>query len=179
MRLHFNPRTLFRLAIPLILFSVVVFLGIYGAVQQDIRQSANDPQIQLAETGAATFSKNKVVMYPQPIDIAVSLDPFVMSFDKNGKAIYSSGTLDGKTPVVPTGVFTTTIQKGETRFTWEPKTGIRIAAVLVHSKNGYILSGRNIREVEKRESALGNEMLFGWLMSVVAIIGGSFVAAAL
>ncbi|HXS14600.1 MAG TPA: hypothetical protein VN711_00545 [Candidatus Saccharimonadales bacterium] len=179
MRHAFSPRKVIRLAIPLIIFSVVVFLGIYGAVQQDMRQSANDPQIQLAEDASATFSKNRVIMYPQPTDIAASLEPFVMSFDKNGKTIYSSGSLDGKTPVVPSGVFTTTAQKGETRFTWEPKTGVRIAAVVVWTKNGYILSGRNIREVENRESALGHEMLLGWVISVIAIVGGSLLAAAL
>lgn len=177
MRNAFSVHKVLRLTLPLALFSAVVFVGMYGAVQQNIRQSANDPQIQLAEDSAATFSNNRVVMYPQPIDIAVSLEPFVMSFDKNGKPIYSSGMLDAKIPIVPSGVFTTTAQKGETRFTWEPKNGVRIAAVVVKSKNGYILSGRNIREVEKREDVLGHEMLLGWMVSIIAIVGGYFLAA--
>ncbi len=145
----------------------------YVLVQQDLRQSANDPQIQMAEDNISPASL-------PAIDISQSLAPFVIIFDDNGKPIASSGTLNGATPVPPAGVFDyvrtsgggnlrPTDVFGEDRFTWEPESGVRVAAVVVRQGSDFILAGRNIREVERREDRAVLTTLAAWLVGVVGL----------
>jgi hypothetical protein len=147
--------------LPLACLTTLFSLLAYVLVQQDIRQSANDPLIQMAEDQ----------IQPQnlpTVDISQSLAPFTIIFDNNGQPISSSGTLNGSIPTIPLGVFQYVRMSGEDRFTWEPMSGVRIAAVVDHfvgAHPGFILAGRNIREVEKREDhalfITGAAWLFG------------------
>lgn len=129
---------------------------IYGVNQQNLRQSANDPQIQIAEDIADNFSSNGLPSeFPaaQTIDMSKSLSTFLVIYNKDGKELYSSGVLDGKTPALPSGVLTNAAKKGQIDFTWQPKKGVREAVVLINLKNkakGYVLVGRSLREIEKR-----------------------------
>src|SRR5581483_1399921 len=100
----------------------------YTAVQQDLRQSANDPQIQLAEDTATAIAGGQAaqaVLPPGQVDIAHSLAPYIAVYDGGGSALASSGTLDGKPPILPEGVFGYVAHHGEDRFTWQPRPGIR------------------------------------------------------
>lgn len=57
---------------------------IYTAVQQDLRQSANDPQIQMAEDTATKLAAGQQVQNVVPaekVDIATSLAPYIIVFD--------------------------------------------------------------------------------------------------
>src|SRR5713101_7851125 len=61
---------------------------VYGAVQQDLRQGANDPQIQMAEDAAARLNAGATpdaVVPGESIDLAYSLRPYVMVFDEPGR----------------------------------------------------------------------------------------------
>jgi hypothetical protein len=64
-------------------------------------------------------------------------------------------------------VFDNAREKGENRITWEPKEGVRIAAVIKRfegktaSTSGFVLAGRSLDEVEKRQKNLIFEMIFG------------------
>lgn len=148
----------------------------YVVAQQEIRQGANDPQIQIAEDLSRRLTAHgDVVINNRTIDIAQSLSPFIMVFDKKGTLTSSEAVLHGSVPVVPQGVFAYTLQNNQDRFTWQPDTNVRIATVVVVYNNGYILVGRSLREVEKREDALLQLVLFGW----GATLGISFVAVAL
>ena len=141
-----------------LLFVATIFCGIsYFLVQQDLRWSANDPQIQMAEDGAVALGSGATatsVAAAPIVDISRSLSPFVIVFDDNGKPIASSAVLNGATPTIPFGIFQYVRMSGEDRFTWQPENGVRIAAVVVRfsgTSSGFILAGRSLREVEKRE----------------------------
>jgi len=77
--------------------------------------------------------------------------------------------LDGKEPVIPTGVFASTQNSGETRFTWQPRTGVRSAVVVDYYKgasSGFVLVGRSIREVENREDNLELIVFLAWAVTL-------------
>jgi hypothetical protein len=61
----------------------------------------------------------------------------------------------------------------EDRITWEPRAGVRIAAVIVSFKGraaGYVLAGRLLTEVEKREGALFWQFFTAWILSLIVIV---------
>jgi hypothetical protein len=154
---------------------ITAFSGLaYLSVQQNFRLSANDPQIQMAEdTAQSLLSGNppENLLPPFKVDISQSLSPFTIIFDKDGRPSTSSAVLDGKTPLPPAGVFADTKNSGETRFTWEPKDGVRSAAVAVYYKGkneGFVLAGRSLREIEKREDHLMSIVFSAWILSLAA-----------
>ncbi len=142
----------------------VVIVGlcglIYVAVQQDYRSSLNDPQIQIAEDMARTLSKPDTdatkIIPPYATDVSKSLMPFIAAYNAKGVLLASSGVVNGNPPTPPAGVFEVAHTKGENRVTWEPAKGTRIALVVVSvSKDGgFVIAGRNMREVEEREVML-------------------------
>ena len=95
---------------------VTGLIGIlYTIVQQDLRQGANDPQIQMAEDVAAKLAGGQPVQNVVPsekVDIAKSLAPYLIIFDANGNPIASSAQLDGQTPTIPSGVFDSVRKNG-------------------------------------------------------------------
>src|SRR5258708_37142481 len=137
----------------------------YAAIQQDIRQSADDPKIQMAEDIAAKLADGQAIQNVVPsdkIDIAKSLAPYIIVFDATGKPIASSAQLDGQTPTIPPGVPDYVRQNGEDRITWQPQPGVRSAIVVTQfkgSNSGFVLVGRSLREVENREDNI-LQMLF-------------------
>lgn len=75
-------------------------------------------------------------------------------FLEGGGPIAGSGTLDGKLPTLPPGVFDFTRQNGQDGITWQPQPDVRSAIVVVHYnglQSGFVLAGRSLREVEIRE----------------------------
>ena len=142
---------------------------LYAAVQQDLRQSANDPQIQMAEDTAAKLADGQQVQNVVPaekVDIANSLAPYIIVFDATGKPIASSVQLNGQTPTIPSGVFDYVRQNGEDRITWQPQSGVRSAIVVTQFKGpnpGFVLAGRSLREVEIREDDIMHLILLGWI----------------
>ncbi len=151
----------FKIWIPL----AIGVLGLVGlvnlTVQQNLRLNADDPQLQLAEDGAvrlANGSAAQSIIGPNIVDAGRSLAPFTIVFSADGKLIASSGQLDGRTPVPPTGTLDYAKVHGQERFTWQPTAEIRLATVLsYYSQNGhegYILAARSLREVENREHRL-------------------------
>ena len=154
------------------------------AVQQNYRQSANDPQIaatidvaSLLEQGAPASA---IIDESQAIDISKSLDTFVMVFDGSGKKLVSGAKIGTATPSVPQGVFDYAKKHGSDNFTWQPQKGVRIAASVLPygsgQNTGYVLAGRNIKDVEKRETSLDLICLAAWFVSIV---GSVFLAKVL
>lgn len=149
---------------------------LYAAVQQDLRQSANDPQIQMAEDTAAKLADGQqvqIVVPAEKVDIANSLAPYIIVFDAAGKPIASSVQLDGQTPTIPSGVFDYVRQNGEDRITWQPQSGIRSAIVVTQFKGpnpGFVLAGRSLREVEIREDDIMHLIFLGWLAILIVTL---------
>jgi hypothetical protein len=142
------------------------------------RQDANDPQVQLAEDGAAALEKGRSISQVVPadtIDVAHSLAPFVIVLDDAGKPLASSGLLDAQVPIPPPGVLAFVRDNGEERVTWAPRPGVRLASV-VHrvggQRPGFIIAARSLREVQWRIARLIRIIAVGWTLSVLALTVG-------
>lgn len=155
---------------------------IYVVVHQSYRQSANDPQIQIAEDTASFLEKGYppegMIPVNNKVDMGTGLAPYVIIYDETGKVLASSVTLDGKTPELPGGVFDFVRKYGRDRFSWEPKHDVRSAVAIVPfggAKHGFVLAGRSLREVEKREAILGVHIVLGWAATMAATFFASLV----
>jgi len=161
---------------PLTVLSTLFCGLVYATVQQNYRQSANDPQIQIAQDTIATINSGfspKDAVFRNRIDISKSLAPFIIIYDESGKPITSGAVLDGKTPIPPKGAFDFAKKFGENRFTWEPKNGVRNAVVLAYYKgkeSGFVLAGRSMREVEIRETRLEIQVGLAWIVILAATL---------
>lgn len=173
-------KTSFAAWIPLAVAITILCGLIYVAVQQSLRQSANDPQIQLVEDIASQLAAGQNPLYfvpPGKIDVSKSLATYILVFDGNGKLIDSSVTVNGKSPSFPQGVFPQTKAKGETRFTWQPVAGIRSAIVMDYyrgSHPGFVAVGRSIKEIEIRENSELQIIVLGWVVAMLASYASLF-----
>jgi hypothetical protein len=154
-----------------VLILTVIFGTIYGAGQQSLRSNANDPQIQLAEDVAVQINGggDPAKIVGRPININSSLAPFLIIYDKSGNIVASSAELNGSTPKLPKGVLDNANPRNSV--TWQPADGVRIASVVNAYNNGYVLAGRNLREVEAREDEQFAIAAIGWLVSVIILTG--------
>jgi hypothetical protein len=171
-------KSIVRLWLPFaVVISAFSLLG-YASVQQVYRQGADDPQIQMAYDSVEALNNGVAVEAIVPgykVDISNSLSPFYLIFNSAQEPVISSGLLDNATPQLPGGVLDFARQNGENRLTWEPKPGTRIAAVIVPYTDGFVLAGRNLREVEAREAQVS---LFAGITWILAM-GGTLVVIAL
>ena len=117
------------------------------------------------------------------MDIARSLSPFVIVYDDQGRPLASQAELDGQTPAPPRGVFENVRQNGEARISWQPvlgrERGVRIAAVIQRVKSvngqggGFVLAGRNMREVEARIGDVSLMARLTWIGMLAVILLGT------
>lgn len=148
-------------------------LLVYAAVQQAYRQSADDPQIQMANDAVTALSNGHSADSLAPaakVSVANSLAPFLIIYDTNGNELASSAVLDGQTPALPDGVLDSTKQLGENRISWQPRQGVRIATVIVTYKDGFVLAGRNMREVEQREAQVSTFAGITWVLAMLGTL---------
>lgn len=174
--------------IGLALLSLIALSGIlfssYIFVQQSYRQNANDPQVQLTEDIARILSQGRdpedVIPPQSQTEMTSGLQAFAIIYDESGKILASSVVLDGKPPVAPKAALNMAKNLPDNRITWEPKKGVKVAAVIKHfggPKPGYILAGRSLREVESRIRILTNQFVIAeislvvlWLIAVLLIL---------
>lgn len=144
------------------------YLTLYASVQHVLRAGANDPQIQLSEDAAQRLAQGRApaTLVGEDVDVGASLAPFLIVYNPTGEVLASSARLDGRTPSLPSGVLHDTTPNHESRLTWQPQAGVRLASVVVAAPQGYVLSGRSLREVERRERDA--EIIIGaaWLVSL-------------
>jgi hypothetical protein len=167
-------KNIFSKWLPLALVVTAFCLLAYVTVQQSLRQGANDPQIQMAEDAAAALqhgaSADLVISKAPQVEMSTSLAPFLIVFDGSGKAVASSGLLNGTMPDYPIGALNSSKTSGENRVTWQPGPDVRIASVVVRYDKGFVVSGRSLREVEKREAQTQTLALVVWLLTLVAVL---------
>lgn len=153
---------------------------VYGAVQQDLRMGANDPQLQLAEDAARALDAGApaaTLIGPATVDVAASLAPFIVIFDPSGHVLATDGHLDGHDPVPPPGVLDAAGQNPPNEVTWEPRAGVRIATVTIPWNGGTVLAGRSLREVERQEDHLLRIAAAAWLVMLGGLAVTALVAA--
>ena len=176
---------------PVLVFNALVLaalatglaLALYSIPQQVLRQGANDPQIAMAGDAAAILEQGiapAAAIGAGAVDMARSLTPFVIVYDDQGRPVASQAQLNGQTPTPPLGVFENVRQRGEARISWQPvlgrEHGVRIAAVIqrVHGPHpGFVLAGRNMREVEAREEQVRQMAGLTWIGMMGVILLGS------
>ena len=177
-------KNIIRIWLPFAMVISAFCLLAYATVQQALRQGLNDPQIQMAEDTAYALNNGATadsVITGTKVEMSRSLAPFIDIYDSSGKAMAGSGLLNGQLPDYPKGALDTAKQKGDNRVTWQPNADVRIASVVVPYNNGFVIAGRNMREVEQRESQ--TEMFAGvtWILALIAtfimIAFGEFVLA--
>jgi hypothetical protein len=157
---------------------IVIFGTIYAAVQQSQRSAANYPQIQMAADTAAQIDRGHdphVASTLSPVDMDGSLAPFTIIYDQKGKVVSGSGYLGKKVPKAPLGILKDARGKDYNAVTWQPKEGVRIAAVTVAAKKYYVLSGRSLTEVEKNENKTFWLTFVGGVIAII-ILDGSIAA---
>ncbi|HLC99627.1 MAG TPA: hypothetical protein VJC11_01540 [Patescibacteria group bacterium] len=150
---------------------------VYVTVQQNYRQSANDPQIQIVEDVIAAIAggqkPEEMLGTNTKTDITKSLAVYVIIYDTEGKPIASTAQLDGKDPVVSKGVLDIAKANGENRITWQPKENVRSAIVVkpfTAATSGFVLVGRSLREIEQREGQMTNMIAIALAISLVATL---------
>ncbi len=162
-------------------------LALYAIPQQVLRQGANDPQIAMATDLVPVLERGDLAALLQQgalpamagrlgaVDMAHSLSPFVIVYDDRGQTLASQALLDGKAPVLPSGIFGYVRTHGEERVSWQPRHDVRIAAVVQRvggAHPGFVLAGRNMREVEAREEQVEQMAGLTWIgMLTVILIG--------
>ncbi len=159
----------------------------FGTVQQLYRQSLNDPQVQIAEDTAFAMENGakptSLFASSTKIDIASSLRPYTVIYDKDLVPLVWTGTLDGEVPMPPKGVFEsakhTKDGSGENRISWQPQDDVRSAIVVVHVEktDGYVLAGRNMRETEDRIWAIQAIVGIAWLFILAATLIATWLGA--
>jgi hypothetical protein len=163
-------------------------LALYAIPQQVLRQGANDPQIQMAtdlatilERFGVTDGLHQAALLNSGgvVDMSRSLSPFLIVYNDQGQPLSSNVQLDGQTPTLPAGVFAYTRSHREDRVTWEPIPGshaVRIAAVVERisgNQPGFVLAGRNMREVEAREEQVRQMAGLTWIGMLAVILFGT------
>jgi hypothetical protein len=173
---------IFKKWLPLAITTAGLCALVYLTVQQSLRMGANDPQIQLAEDAASNLNAGAgmdSVVPSAKVEIANSLAPFLVVFDDSGKVLASSATLHGALPAFPVGVLYYARQNGQNRVTWQPEVGVRMATVVVPYNSGFVMAGRSLLEIEKRESQVeslsGLAMLGIWAVTLIVIILGELL----
>lgn len=159
---------------------VVGFGTIYATVQQAQRSDADYPQIQIAEDTAAALNKGELpaTLIGAKVDIDKSLTPFIIIYDKKGRVVLGSGYLYGKVPKAPIGILEASQGQDYHSVTWEPDNDVRIAAVISPAKDYYVLSGRNLKEVEKNEDRTLQLALLGGIIAT-GLLGVVFILSEL
>ena len=197
----FRPALIFN-ALVLAGISTILAQALYTIPQQVLRLGLDDPQVQLADDLAVRLELGEAPTAAVPassIDMARSLAPFVIAYDDQGHPLASQAMLNGATPAPPSGVFAYVRQHGQERVSWQPilghaqdqdritaqtgtrkMQGVRIAAVIQRVNgphSGFVLAGRNMREVEAREHQVAQMAGLAWLAMLGLIVIGSVAFA--
>lgn len=171
-------RNVFKNWAPFVIVLTVALGAVYIVAQQVLRQSANDPQIQLAEDWAEQISNGTAptgLSLGAFIDPNHSLAPFGIVYNSNGSTASSSAAAPSSM-AQPDGVLAAADKalNNELRFTWQPSSGTRFAAILKRANFGdnvyYVLSARNMREVEKREDILMVLVIGIWFIGIIVTL---------
>ena len=157
------------------LLSAVILTGIFSTmfvlVQQLGRMQANDTPTLLAtqvakqlDAGLGLTSINMGAT-----DLANNPIPFVIIYDKQGKAVGGSGYLNAKLAVAPKGVLEHAKTGKNNVVTWQPKSGVRIASVTAVAKDYYVLGGQSLKATENHASQLLKLTVLGYGVSLAVL----------
>ena len=172
-------------ALVLMALVTVLCLGFVIMEQNMLRQSANDPQMGMAadvalrvQHGTSPADAVPASLKDDRTDMDASLSPFVIVYGEEGQVLASSAELQGAVPRPPAGVFDYAKRHDEEDVTWAPRRDVRIASIVRHisgGTGGYVLAGRNLREVEARKELILEQGALVWLGLLATIAAGTFL----
>lgn len=172
---------MFKIYLPKIVLAWLPFAGLviimsvtgFAIVQQSMRLSANEPQIQIAEAiiNAIGQGQDPKELFPgTTVDMTKSLESFAIIYDTDGKVLSNSITLDGSVPDLPKEALSEAKKHGDNRITWEPKKGVRNALIIKPFESqeisGFVAIGRSLSEVDNRIKTIGYITLLGMVLSL-------------
>jgi hypothetical protein len=166
--------------LPLAVLATLCCGLIYASDQHDLRSGANDPQIQMANDAATALdagAQPSNLISVSRIEVAQSLAPFLVIFDSSGRVLATDGQLDGHDPIPPSGVLASAANSPPDIVTWQPGSGVRIAAVVVPWHGGTVLAGRSLAQVEIRENDALLVVMAAWLAMLVTLALASLASA--
>ncbi|HEV7454162.1 MAG TPA: hypothetical protein VGO07_02790 [Candidatus Saccharimonadales bacterium] len=148
----------------------------YTAIQQALRLGANDPQISMAQDTATAIKRDNKLsdLLSGRIEMAYSMAPFIIVYDKMGNVVTGNGLLNSEIPVIPIGVLQHTPALGTHAVTWQPAAGVRIAAVSAGAGQYYVVSGRSLTVAEEHIQSLTQYTLCMWLVVMVGL-GAAYI----
>jgi hypothetical protein len=154
---------------------------VYVTAQQTLRLGSDDLQVALARRTAARLDGGTAPasVLSEQVDLATSLDPFVLVFDADGRLLASSVLLHGQLPNYPAGVFETVRRRGEDRVTWQPEPGVRDGTVAVPWHGGFVVAGRSLELTEQHIDQLGLLVGAGWLATLGLVAVAALLTAVL
>jgi hypothetical protein len=160
--------------LPLAFVITVACAAAYGVGQQVLRQSANDPQVGMAEDAATRLMQGTApaALVGVTVDVGQSASPAMAIYDEKNNQLASSLEVNGKSNVSPPeGVLNNTRKQGEHQITWQTADGTRLALVAVATSDhgDVVVAARSLKQVEERIDHLGKMVLAGWLLA----LGGS------
>ena len=170
-----NRSTYYIFFCQVIIISILYFT-IYFVAQQIIRQSANNPQIQMSEDLAYSLSNGQnydSLLFNNKINPELSLSPFTIIYDIKGKVLSSDVDSSIQLSALPSDVFNYAQENTEDSFTWQPKSNLRIAAVVTEyigkKGGGFVLVGRSLKTVENLESFIEEVICAAWVGSLLLV----------
>jgi hypothetical protein len=160
---------------------VLTVLGFCAAIvmQQMLRRGADQPQIQMAAAYAGQLASGQASTHSIPdgrVDLSSSLEPFVIFYNSDGTPVRSSGYLGDAVPTPPAGIFAYLRTNAIDKFTWQPRRGVRIAAVAQRvdgAHPGFILVGRSLTLVEQQEDLLRKATFITWVCLMALLLAGA------
>jgi hypothetical protein len=146
-------------------------------IQQAIRGAADQPQIQMAERYSAQLASGEFPLMKsaaQGVDPSTSLEPFVTVYSSDRHVVFSTGYIGSEPLILPKGVVDYLQSHDVDKFTWQPRTGVRIAAVARRfdgAQPGVVLVGRSLAVVQQQQIALRRGTFISWfcLMALLAL----------
>src|SRR5882724_2115864 len=100
-----SKKRLLALSVPLVIAITGVFAFLYFAVQQEYRQSLNDPQIQLAEDVSQGLMRGAIPSFSGPkVNISKSLAAWIAVYDASSTPLLYTGELNSAPPELPAGL---------------------------------------------------------------------------
>jgi hypothetical protein len=177
MKKHIIPSVITWL--PLATAIIVTYGVLYLITNHNIRHAFTETLLQYADD---TKAKMETGIHPkdaiadfQLVDIQRSLSPFIIIYDNHCQPVTGSGTLDGKLPAPPPGVFDHSLRNGQNIVTWQPKKGVRNDAVILPYNNGFVLAGHPLRETEQRKAKVTIVMATGLAIALIVSFVMTFI----
>lgn len=148
----------------------MLFGVLYVAMQQCLRQGANDPQVSMAQDATMELDRQRdptsFNFNDTAVDIAYSMAPFILVYDRAGNVVAGNGMLDGEIPKIPFGVLQHTPPHDTHAVTWQPRDGVRIAAVSIQARDYYVVVGRSLYVVESHIQLVTMYVASAWLLTM-------------